>query len=65
MSYAVQVIVSCDAASCHRTWSVTRHNRGGLSKTFAGALAEREGWTIPGSGGSKDPKVARCPEHRP
>lgn len=65
MSYAVQVIISCDVARCHRTWSVSWHNRGGLTKTFAAALAQRAGWTVSGKPGSTDPKVARCPEHRP
>lgn len=63
MSYLVTVSIDCDHPGCMKRIAYERRNLGGLSKTFAGYLAnEQDGWfagAFPG-----DPKVAYCPEHR-
>lgn len=63
MSYTVAITIACDADGCNRSITQTRVNAGGLSKTWAGALAVHQGWWIPGRPGTHDPKAARCPQH--
>lgn len=65
MAYRVTVVIACDAPSCGMSVSYGRDNSGGMTKTFAGALAERDGWWIAGKAGSHDPKRALCRLHRP
>lgn len=64
MSYQVRIVIVCDDLDCDRKIGWQRQNSGGMTKTWAGYLAETEGWYVPGSAGSKDPKVAYCPQHR-
>lgn len=64
MSYRVTVEIMCDTDGCYERLAYSQINVSGLSKTLAGALAERDGWDIPGRASSKDPKRAFCPKHR-
>jgi hypothetical protein len=59
VSYVVLVRIFCDHDKCYTMFAISERNRGGASKTFALALAARNGWWI-----SSDTKVAYCPKHR-
>jgi len=62
--YVVEILVICNAPGCSNSIRFTRHNEGGLSKTWAGYLAGREGWDVQGGVTTRaDPKVAFCPAH--
>ena len=63
MTYSVVIEIYCDHPGCKAVIRQVRMNRGGLSKTWAGYLASREGWQIPGYDATKDPKKALCPKH--
>ena len=64
MSYRVEIMIVCDYEQCRERLVFHNINEGGLSKTWAGAMAASKGWYSKGQPGSHDPKVAYCPEHR-